>query len=469
MDPLTHAVMGAGSPVPRRQESAPVARRLAAVVIALACLAGMTPPAFARPGQSGLGLGEALLPASPHWSLEESGSHGRRLFAIPDELAEIERLPAERRNRLKALIRERELDVEFVRRAIYATRGAVRGGRLHAKPEYMARLQEIVIGIDRDLGRSDRPLWQHEPILLALPAYTRINIVAPAAYAEQLRREVSRLGLRGRAQILATPVPPEAPAATRWIRDTVLVSDRGKGQALFHPLSYWPRRDLVADDLRYLNGLRQPRRSIVTVPLFYRAGNFLLGVSARRTLFVGTQEIADNEVVYRNTLRHTPRADTVLAVFSALTGADQVTLMPNTRRFYHIDMYMTLLDDGVAAVLDPFDPEALPEEDREALQQARSLLLKHGYRIVDIPTLAERIAGFQSSTNIVPFRHRDTGERKALVPVYPDRLVRSAGQEVSLNALVEQAYRRAGVTPIAVEDRFYTSEGNTHCVVLQLR
>ncbi len=469
MDPLIPAMMDTGSQLPRRQESAPVARRLVALAIAFACLAGMASTALARPGQSGLGLGEGLLPTSPQWLLEESGGQGQRLFAIPDELAEIERLPAERRKRLKALIRERELDVDFVRRAIKATRGAVRGGRLHAKPEYMARLREIVIGIDRELGGSDRPLWQHEPILRALPAYTRIEIVAPAVYAERLRREVNRLGLRGRAQVRATPVPPESPAATRWIRDTVLVSEHGKGQALFRPLSYWPRRDLVADDLRYLDSLRQPQREIVAVPLFYRAGNFLLGVSARRTLFVGAQEVIDNEVVYRNTLRHTPRADTVLAVFSALTGADQVTLMPNTRRFYHIDMYMTLLDDGVAAVLDPLDPEALPDEDREALQQARNRLREHDYRIVDIPTLAERIAGFQSSTNIVPFRHRDTGERMALVPVYPDRQVRSGEQEVSLNALVDEAYRRAGITPIAVEDRFHISEGNTRCVVLQLR
>lgn len=440
-----------------------------AIAAACLCLAGSVTHALARPGQGGPGFGGDLLPASPRWSLEEPGGDGQRLFAIPDELADIERLPPERRKRLKALIRERELDVEFVRRAIRATRGALRGGRLHAKPEYMARLQEIVIGIDRELGRSDRPLWQHEPILRALPAYTRIEILTPRTYAAALRREVDRLGLRGRAQIRPTPVPPEAPAATRWIRDTVLVSEQGKGQTLFHPLSYWPRRDLVADDLGYIEGLRQPRRSIVTVPLFYRAGNFLLGVSARRTLFVGAQEISDNEIVYRNTLRHRPGADAVLEVFSALTGADEVKLMPNTRRLYHIDMYMTLLDDGVAAVLDPLDPEALPAEDREALRQARHILHEHGYRIVDIPTLAERIASFQSSTNIVPFRHRDTGERKAMVPVYPDRLVRAGEQDVSLNALVDQAYRRAGITPVAVEDRFYTSEGNTHCVVLQLR
>lgn len=403
---------------------------------------------------------DRLLPEALQWELTD----GKTRYRMPEQLPELQALPADRRQRLDALIRQHDLNVRFVRKAIKSTRGALRGGHLRANPEYRATLAEIVIGVDREMAAGGHPLHAHEPVLLALPAYTRIDVMVPAAFRDDVARDLRALGLEQRARILVHRRPSGDRAATRWARDALLPGGEGRS-TLFRPLSYWPRRDLQSDDLRYLEFLRGSRRQVVTVPLFYRAGNLLLGVADRPLLFVGRDEMAGNQEVYRHTLGIVPPPDAVLEVFAALTGAAESVLLPNTRRLFHIDMYISFLADGVAALLDPLDPGALPADDLAVLAEARAELSRRGFRIVPIPTVAARVAAFQSSTNIVPYIDRDSGERRALVPDFPDLTV--DGQ--SLNGLVARAYRDAGIEPVFVEDRFYSTEGNTHCVTAVLR
>lgn len=429
-------------------------RRLPAlIVLAVAATAALAHPGHEVPD-------DRLLPEDQRWELVD----GRSRYVLPEQLPELRALPADRRRRLERLIEQHDLNVRFVRKAIKATRGAVRGGRLKAKPEYRAALAEIVIGVDRELAAGGHPLHAHEPVLLALPSYTRIDVMTPAAFRADVERDLRVLGLEHRARVVVHRRPATDRAATRWARDTLLVAGDPRS-TIFRPLSYWPRRELQGDDLRYLDFLRTSRRDVVTVPLFYRAGNLLLGIADRPLLFVGRDEMAGNHEVYRHTAGAVPPPDAVLEVFAALTGAAESVLLPNTRRLFHIDMYMSFLADGVAALLDPLDPDALPAEERAVLHQAREELTRRGFRIVPIPTVAARIAAFQSSTNIVPYIDRDTGARRALVPDFPDLVV---GGE-SLNRLVARAYRDAGIEPVFVEDRFYPSEGNTHCVTAVLR
>lgn len=423
-----------------------------------------------QPHEVSPGLGERLLPADQRWRLFDNTPTDARQFLLPEQLPELAALPADRQQRLRGLIREHELSVRFVRKAIKATRGAVRGGHMHAKPEYRSALSEIVIGVDRGLAAGGDPLHAHEPVLRALPAYTRIEVLTPARFVPEVNLALRRLGLDSRTRVVANPKPPEDHGATRWVRDTFLLAEEGRRQTLFHSLGYQPRRDVYADELGYLEFLRTSRRKVVTVPLFYRAGNFLLGVKdGRSILFAGADEIAGNNDVYRQVIGRVPPVDAVLEVFAAITGADEVQTLPNTRRLFHIDMYLSFLDDGVVALLDPLDPGHLSAEDRDVLQRARAVLGKRGFRIVPVPTVAERIARFQSSTNIVPYRHRETGERQALVPDFPDLTVRINGRDQSLNALVDQAFRGAGVRPVFVEDRFYRNQGNTHCALVALK
>lgn len=414
-------------------------------------------------------LGQNLLPNEQRWGLQERLQAGTKSYQLPEQLPDISRLPPARQHRLRELIRQHDLSLRFVKKAIKATRGAVRGGRMHSKPEYLSSLSEIVIGVDRGSFAGGTPLHAHEPILNALPAYTRVDILTPERFVPEVRKAIRRLGLESRSRVIANPKPPEDRGTTRWVRDTFLLADDGKRQTVFHSLGYQPRRDVFADDLRYLEFMRTSRRQVVTAPLFYRAGNFLLGVQGKRTLFVGADELIGNKEVYQHTVSHVPPVDAVLDVFAALTGADEVAVLPNTRRLFHVDMYLSFIDDGVVALLDPLDPEALPFEDLSVLHRARQMLTERGFRVVPVPTVAARISQFQSSTNMVPFRHRETGQRMALVPDFPDRLVRRHGREASLNALVEKSLRDAGITPIFVEDRFYPNQGNTHCAVVSLR
>lgn len=163
---------------------------------------------------------------------------------------------------------------------------------------------------------------------------------------------------------------------------------------------------------------------------------------------------------------HEPVLQALPEVLKVATGAGRMAILPNSRRLYHLDMFVAPLADGVAGLLAPDDPERLPRVDRDTLARALSLLQDLGFRIVPVPTSAARIASYQSPVKIVLFTDRRTGQTRALVPMFPEDPGLPGAQ--SLNARVLATYRAAGIDPVPVEDRFHLRWGNTHCALLAL-
>lgn len=397
-----------------------------------------------------------LLSAGRTWTLRDRPAGIE--YAIPAALPEIARLPRDRKRRVEAEIRRHETNNKVMRRALAEVRRAVESGALHADPEYRTELREVVIGVDRALARPGRRVLDlHEPILRALPAYAQIVVMTPAASAGRVRAELKSLGLEQRSRLVLDVEHPEKPATTRWVRDVILPSRQGEKEVIATPFRYQPRRDLRWDDLKHLGALGTHYRARVSTPLFFRAGNVMLGVApdGRRILFIGEDEFRFARIAYDETIGDHPSGDAMAGLLAAIVGADSIEWLPNSQHLFHLDMAMSMLDRGIAALLSPLDASRLPDADRAVLARASAALARNGFRVVAIPTLTERIRRYQSPVNIVPFRHRDTGQSMALLPVFPDVAVAMAGGSFSLNATIETRYRDAGILPIPVEDRFY--------------
>jgi hypothetical protein len=443
----------------------PQAIRLA-LVLALAGLARALPAAEPPVTEQW----SKLLSTDRSWTLRDRP--GATEYAIPAALPEIARLPRDRRRRIESEVRRHDVNVKVMRRAFAEVRRAVESGALHADPEYRTELREVVIGIDRALAQPGRrALELHEPILGSLPAYTQIVVITPAASSGRVRAELQALGLEQRSRVIVDAEHPEKPTTTRWVRDVILPSRQGEKAVLATPFRYQPRRDLRWDDLRHVGALGTPYRTRVSTPLFFRAGNVMLGVApdGRRILFIGEDEFRFARIAYDETIGDHPSAETMAGLLAAIVGADAIEWLPNSQHLFHLDMAMSMLDRGVAAMLDPLDAARLSDADRTVLVRVAAALGHNGFRVVAIPTLVERIRRYQSPVNIVPFRHRDTGRSMALLPVFPDVEVTVAAGHFSLNATIETRYRDAGIHPIPVEDRFNDLGGNTHCAVVALK
>lgn len=405
------------------------------------------------------------MPNTP-WIFQHQGPRGPETYLIPNQLDKVKRLPEPARSDGLRIIRAQESRLAFLRATIGRAFPRLQSGALHATPEYTVDLAEVVMGIDAENAHDANPLSRHEAILLALPAYTRVVLLTPEAALPQVRRRLRVLDMSHRVRpVLSQKRTGSEPAAgvSHWVRDLMFVTHDGNTTTLLTSLAHKNWRDLAHNDLEYLNRTAGKDRHLLRMPIFFRGGNLLMAAREKQTLLlVGRDELAMNQDWIAKTFHFSPLPEAVPEILKAATGADAVLILPNSRHFFHLDTYLTPLADGQIGLLAPLDSERLPQADRDVLAQTRQLLLSKGFAIVDIPTTAHRISHYQSPVNIVPFVDRQSGQRRALTPMFPE----SPGD--SLNAKVLAAYRRAGIDPIPVEDHFHERWGSIHCALVPL-
>ncbi|PKO31592.1 MAG: hypothetical protein CVU34_17160 [Betaproteobacteria bacterium HGW-Betaproteobacteria-7] len=441
------------------------AQRIAGLLLAVGLLLPATAPAkhANRLDSSLLGM-----PSGP-WPLMRQGPAGPETYLVPNQLAAIRQLPEPERSNLLRFVREHEANLAFVRQTSRRFFHQINDGTIHSAPEYTMDLGEVMMGIDQGTAAQENPLHPHEPVLRALPPYTRVILLTPAAALARVRARLAVLGLSQRVQPVISQargqrVPAEG--VTRWVRDLGLVANDGKHPVLLASLAHKQFADVARNDLAYLSQIGDHRHHVVRLPVFVRGGNLALVRAGHRILLAGNDELQMNRQWFVEAFGFMPPPQALPEILKVATGADQIAILPNSRHLYHLDMFVAPLADGRVALLAPEDPERLTREDRDTLARARSILQTLGLQIVAIPTSAARIASYQSPANIVRFTDRRNGQARALVPVFPEDPGLPASY--SLNARVLAAYRAAGIDPIPVEDRFHPRWGNTHCALLAL-
>lgn len=414
-----------------------------------------------------------IIPAAHQWSVRHRVGNEIRTLTFPDAYAKITDYAPQDRAQILEVARRLERNIDYVRRvgrAFYANPGL---GDFRIVPDKDLTLKEVVIAVREQVAT---PLARHEPILAALPTYTRIHIITPKDSVERVQKELQGLRLLNRSTLHPVDVWVEKTERgfayrrpTRWVRDAFLPGKDAQGKPVqFLPIAYSDIRDLTRNDLGFFEKIVDGPQRVLRMPVFVRGGNLQVAtIGNERVLFVGEREFRYNEEIFLATTQYLPPESLLLDVLKRVSGADRIVVLPNSDHLFHLDMVMTLPRPGAVAVIAPIDPDRLDAKDREVIDRVRSEVAKlSGLKRIDVPTTAARVSNFQSVVNAVPFRDAQTGQRSVLLPEYPDQMVQFGGATVALNKLVRDAFSRTGVKPIPIEERFFPLNGNTHCVIV---
>lgn len=409
------------------------------------------------------------------------GPNGLETYLIPSQLDRVRRLPEPERSDSLRWIGEHEANLSFFRRTAGGFFPQINSGAIRTMPEYDMDLGEVVLAVAVDDAKEANPLFAHEPLLLALPPYTQAVLFVPEVAIRKVRQRLRELALSKRVRIVSSQRKAGVDfgeGATRWVRDIMLAGSEHGKPLLLSSLAHKNYADVVHNDLGYLERIAGPRQNVLRMPIFFRGGNLELARAAgRKVLLIGADEMAMNQKWFVEAFGFEPERNAVPEILKRATGAERVLILPNSRNFYHLDMYVTPLADGAVGLLAPVDPQRLTPADRDVLSRSSALLRGAGFRIAELPSSAERIGKFQSPANSVSFVDRRTGRRRVLVPQFPqpagadlardDRAAQGLTRS-DLNTRILDAYRRAGLAPIPVEDRFHPNWGNIHCALVPL-
>jgi hypothetical protein len=417
-----------------------------------------------------------VLPEKPEWAFTGMAHGKMRPFNVPAELPAIEALPDPERKVLKARIRLIERNQAETRRVGQRFFRQPMPHRL--TPDYERSLAEVAISVSYSDVAAPNPLERHLPLLRALPAYSKIHVITPTKSGPAVGRALSQEGMAERAAVhpvdgwnRAKLIVTTHTRATRWVRDTFMVGADASGKAaVFSPLAYDSIDDLANSDLAFLRNKWHDPRRIVDIPAFVRGGNVTVGDNnaGKRIVFVGGDEFERNSMYFRRSIGLAPPKELLPEALRRIAGTRELVVLPNSEGLFHIDMAISLLAPGVAALVDPVDEWELPSPDLGTLLAIRKVLPRQGFRVVRIPSTAARVKANQSPVNIVPFVDKASGRQKALVPKFPDVEVTIEGQKRSINQAIQQAYEAAGIDVVWVEDRFSDRGGNLHCALLGL-
>lgn len=443
------------------------------IQLIVACIAGAM-PAITYADDTPM-----VLPKALEWTYSLDVGGKTRLFTLPNEFAKIKALPAHQRPGVIEEIRRIEDNQAWVRQVglDFTSAKSVLPGRL--SPDYERTLGDVAASVSHADAAETNPVWRQLPILKALPPYSRIHLVLPPAAERAVRRIFAAEDLLARVDLHAIPSwsrdkgqPTKYTRSTRWIRDTVMIGNSPEtGKAVvFMPLAYATTAYLRENDLSFFKKKWLKNSEIVPFPAFVRGGNVSVAdnLAGERIAVLGHDEIEQNELRYKWTTSVKPPRQQVPEIVKKMAGTEKLYVLQNTTKLFHIDMAMSFIGPGLVALIAPVDQARLGNDERLVLAQHRKILSAAGFRIVDIPTTTERINNYQSPVNILPYTDRTTGRRLAIAPEFSDATILVDGRSQSLNALIRNAYSRAGLSVVWIEDRLSTELGSVHCSVLGL-
>ena len=415
---------------------------------------------------------------SDPWEIDAFFDGVRMKLVFPESLNNLTELPAAIQDTVRRRIEFRWRNLDVLRKAAIDLDEVLRTNPFTHLAQHEQTLEHVVMAIPsiQPNGSADA-IAMHEPLLAALPAYSKVDFFLPEELMAQVVSRLAVLGLQKRVHLhgehefeLIEDKIPLRHHTTYWMRDVLMAAaDKHGNTPLLLPLAFYQINDLSRPDNDYVHKLRNPKRPVIRIPLFFKGGNMMVISSRqRRILLIGQDELRLNQEFYYNAFFYFPPTSEVLDLFRQISGADEVRVLPNSKNLYHLDMVMAVVQPGTVALLDPLDREGLRSEDRQLISQVRDILAGYGQRIVGIPTLSDWVNEFKSPVNILPFRHRDTRVLSAIVPRFDERIVTIDGRSASIHEMIRRAYRDAGAETIFASSGLFRSRGNWHCAVLPI-
>lgn len=415
---------------------------------------------------------------SDPWEIDAFFEGVRIKLAFPESLNHLDKLPAAIQDTVRRRIKFRWRNLNVLRKAAIDLDVALRTNPFTHLAQHEQTLEHVVMALPPiQPNSSEGAIAMHEPLLAALPTYSKVDFFLPEALMKQVASRLSVLGLQKRVHLhgenqfeLIEDKILLRHHTTYWMRDVLMASaDKHGNTPLLLPLAFYQINDLSRPDNDYVHKLHNPKRPVIRIPLFFKGGNLMVISSRqRRILLIGQDELRHNQEFYYNAFFYFPPESEVLDLLRQIAGADDVRVIPNSKNLYHLDMVMAVVQPGIVALLDPLDSEELHSEDRRVISQLHDILEDYGQRIVGIPTLSNWVNEFKSPVNILPFRHRDTRVLSAIVPRFEEQIVTIDGRSTSIHETIRQVYREAGVETIFASSGLFRSGGNWHCAVLPI-
>ena len=414
------------------------------------------------------------------WEIDAIFDGHRVKLALPDDLDKVDSLPLRIKTSVRKRIEYRARNIKVLREAAESLDRILSRTKTTHLPSHAQTLERIVISLPPPLKKDIQvsPLALHEPLLAVLPNYSDVELFLPENLVQKVALRLRKIGMQEKVRLYGVHeyefVEDGIPIrhhTTRWIRDLLWTVESEDGRTyLILPLAFYQINDLSRPDNDYVNQLEDSQNEIVHIPLFFKGGNTLVGeIGDKRILFIGQDELKLNQDFFYNAFFYFPPNEAVLDLLKKLAGADDVRVLPNSNNLFHVDMVISMLDTGKAAMIEPIDFHALTKDDRHVIHEVRKVLAEYGFKIIDVPTIAEWVRTFKSPVNILPFTNSNNNKLSAIIPRFNDQVITSGGKTYLLQDKIKQSYSEAGVVPIFVRSLFYKYGGNFHCAVLPLK
>lgn len=374
-------------------------------------------------------------------------------------------------------------------------------------PEYERFMGQVVISF----AIRDKTLGLQLEFLNRLPDYTEIILLLPKSGLQAIAAELKNQPFSKRTRLVtfdterkknahfyfvfpereklmdSGPVEGKAiPQGTLWVQDLFKVATKPNGQTVLLVsdiykwfISYDADPSLkVISDISYVGSLSSIGAEIKRLPLAFNGGNILTDeFGGRRIVICGGDLFRRTQTVWKGTRDSTPTDAQITEMLKKFLNADEVVVISREQvqpsLMFHLDQAMIFLPNGVAGITHIVGrhPEATPDADEvkevdHFLSELRSVLLRLGYKLVNIDTSIHNVLNHQYYVNAIPYIDAKTGQRTLLMPVFSSNETQFERKLVKKNTAT---FESLGYKVVHVPSEADKLNGGIHCLVNVLR
>lgn len=360
--------------------------------------------------------------------------------------------------------------------------------KVEITPEFQRNMEKVLLS-DPPASREEIRKIYHD-LLLRMPNYSIIQVLIREGREENFKKiideiqeqEGGSIDLRQRLQIISSNNPGGLDDI--WAqdfgemakingKDTFIIPADLEGDAFpKDTLDWYKQRNKIAAEWLQKQGLE-----IKQADFFFEGGNVTFDKTEKGLrVFVGYSDIFYSQGLKKNgDQKSTPKM--IAQKISKCFGGAEVVVMGDKELIntcFHIDQAFVILD-GKQAVINQCASPCYDDEGNDVswqLKYYKKQLEGLGYKIIEIENTSQQLKDSHSSTNVIPFVDKNTGQKKVILPIFSDEIKENTTdkEKIDYHSLqgkglaAYHAYLKAGYEPILIRDHTYVDKGNTHCI-----
>jgi len=351
-------------------------------------------------------------------------------------------------------------------------------------------------------------LDSHFGVLQYIPDYTQIMMILPENRVEEIRTRLTKYPIKNK--ITLHPFKTRTlkkghiylifaendklvnsglmeniiiPKGTVWAQDLFEPAKLSNGKSLLlvpdaYKMFYSEEGDNkeetvnVQPDNLFLRRLSSENIDSIRTPLVFMGGNILVDrFNGTKIAFCGGDVLKDTQIVWRAYYEKLLKKEKFIELIKKYLNVDKVYILggktPQPSYMFHLDQAMILLPDGIAGVTNIVGNGSGQNskdinEIKFFLSEAKSLLIKTGYKLIEIDTSIDSVLNHQFHINSIPYKDKMTGQRMLLMPVSNQK---PTTREKTLIGKNISAYKSVGYDVVIVPSESTEFNGGIHCLI----